>query len=68
MVVDLATISRFLKCLSLRRTQPVFTIHFASEDALNAFFANDEYLKIRQRHFEKSVTDTTTIATYGEVR
>jgi len=42
----------------------VFTIYFSSEDSMNLFFSNDEYLKIRKRHFEKSVTDTTVIATY----
>jgi len=42
----------------------VFTIYFSSEDSMNSFFSNDEYLKIRKRHFEKSVTDTTIIATY----
>ncbi len=31
---------------------------------MNVFFANEAYLKIKQRHFEGSVTDTTVIATY----
>ncbi len=31
---------------------------------MSSFFSNDEYLEIKQRHFEKSVTDTTVIATY----
>ncbi len=42
----------------------VFTIYFSTEDSMNSFFSNDEYLRIKQRHFEKSVTDTTIIATY----
>ncbi len=42
----------------------VFTIYFSSKDSMNSFFSNDGYLKIKQRHFEKSVTDTTIIATY----
>lgn len=42
----------------------VFTIYFRSEDSMNSFFSDEEYLKIKQRHFEKSVTDTTIIATY----
>jgi uncharacterized protein (DUF1330 family) len=42
----------------------VFTIYFSNKDSMNSFFSNDEYLKIKQRHFEKSVTDTTIIATY----
>ena len=43
----------------------VFTIYFSNEQSMNSFFSNDEYLKIRERHFDKSVTDTTIIATYG---
>ena len=42
----------------------VFTISFPDQDSRNAFFSNEEYLKVRQLHFEKSVTDTTIIATY----
>ena len=43
----------------------LFTIYFSNEDSMNLFFSNDEYLKIKERLFEKSVTDTTIIATYG---
>ena len=42
----------------------VFTIHFSTADSIDAFFSNDEYLRVRQRHFEKSVSHTTIIATY----
>ena len=42
----------------------VFTIYFSNEQSMNSFFLNDDYLEIKQRHFEKSVTDTTIIATY----
>ena len=42
----------------------VFAIFFSNKDSMNSFFSNDEYLKVRQRHFEKSVADTTIIATY----
>lgn len=41
-----------------------FTIRFQDEASKEAFFSNDEYLQIRQRHFEASVADTTIIATY----
>ena len=44
----------------------VFTISFPNQESRDAFFSNEEYLKIRQRHFEKSVTDTTIIATYEQ--
>ena len=42
----------------------VFTIYFASEDSMNAFFSNAEYLAVKQKHFVNAVTDTTIIATY----
>ncbi len=42
----------------------VFTMHFPTADSIDAFFSNDEYLQVRQRHFEKSVSHTTIIATY----
>ncbi len=42
----------------------VFTIYFPDKVSMNSFFANVEYLEIKQRHFESSVTDTTIIATY----
>jgi len=42
----------------------VFTIYFPDEDSKNSFFSNNEYLQIKYKHFEKSVTDTTIIATY----
>ncbi len=42
----------------------VFTISFPNKDSKNSFFSNDEYLKIKQRYFERSVAGTTIIATY----
>ena len=42
----------------------VFTIRFADEDSKESFFSNEQYLEAKQRHFEKSVADTTIIATY----
>lgn len=42
----------------------VFTIYFPDEDAMDAFFAHDDYLKVKDTYFEKSVTATTIIATY----
>jgi uncharacterized protein (DUF1330 family)/uncharacterized membrane protein YphA (DoxX/SURF4 family) len=43
----------------------VFTIYFPDDDAMNSFFSNDEYLDIKKRRFEKSVSDTTILATYS---
>ena len=57
-------VSEVLKSETEAPINRVFTIYFSSEDSMNLFFSNDEYLKIRKRHFEKSVTDTTVIATY----
>ncbi len=42
----------------------VFTIFFPDEDSMNSFFSNDEYLEVKRRHFERSVADTTVMATY----
>ena len=57
-------VSEVLKSKTEAPINRVFTIYFSNEDSMNSFFSNDEYLKIKQRHFEKSVTDTTIIATY----
>ncbi len=57
-------VSEVLKSTTEAPINRVFTIYFSTEDSMNSFFSNDEYLKIKHRHFEKSVTDTTIIATY----
>jgi uncharacterized protein (DUF1330 family) len=57
-------ITEVLKSQTKAPINRVFTISFPDQDSRNSFFSNGEYLKIRQRHFEKSVTDTTIIATY----
>ncbi len=57
-------ISEVLKSKTEAPINRVFTIYFSNEGSMNSFFSNDEYLKIKERHFEKSVTDTTIIATY----
>ncbi len=57
-------VSEVLKSKTEAPINRVFTIYFLNEDSMKSFFSNDEYLKIRQTHFEKSVTDTTVIATY----
>ncbi len=57
-------VSEVLKSTTEAPINRVFTIYFSTEDSMKSFFLNDEYLKIKQRHFEKSVTDTTIIATY----
>jgi len=57
-------VSEVLKSKTKAPINRVFTISFPDQESKNAFFSNDAYLKIRQRHFEKSVTDTTIMATY----
>ncbi len=57
-------VSEVLKSKTKAPINRVFTISFPNQDSKDSFFSNNEYLKIRQRHFEKSVTDTTIIATY----
>ncbi len=57
-------VSEVLKSATDAPINRVFTIYFSSEDERKRFFSNDEYLKIKQRHFEGSVTNTTIIATY----
>ncbi|MDO6763626.1 DUF1330 domain-containing protein [Agarivorans sp. 1_MG-2023] len=42
----------------------VFTIYFSDGAAKEAFFANPEYLKVREHYFEASVASTTIIASY----
>ncbi len=57
-------VSEVLKSTTEAPINRVFTIYFSTGDSMNSFFSNDEYLRIKQRHFERSVTDTTIIATY----
>ena len=57
-------VSEVLKSQTKAPINRVFTIFFPDQDSRDSFFSNDVYLKVRQRHFEKSVTDTTIIATY----
>ena len=58
-------ISEVLKSKTEAPINRVYTIHFSDDGSMNSFFSNDKYLKIKERYFEKSVTDTTIIATYG---
>lgn len=42
----------------------VFTIHFASEQQMDSFFSHPDYLAIKARFFEKSVSHTHILARY----
>ncbi len=57
-------VSEVLKSPTEAPINRVFTIFFPDQVSRDAFFSNNEYLKVRQRHFDKSVTATTIIATY----
>ena len=57
-------VSKVLKSETQAPINRVFTIFFLNEAASQSFFSNQEYLKIRKKHFEKAVTDITFIATY----
>ncbi len=57
-------ISEVLKAATDAPINRVFTIYFSSQEAMDSFFSNEDYLAIKRRHFEKSVGDTTIIATY----
>ena len=57
-------VSEILKSRTEAPINRVFTICFPNEKAMNSFFSNEAYLKIKKIHFEKAVTDTTILATY----
>ena len=43
----------------------VFSIYFRDEDAKTSFFQNTEYIEVKQRHYDASVSHTTVIAAYS---
>lgn len=57
-------VSEVIKSPTPEPINRVFTIYFADNDAKDAFFANEEYKAIKQRHFTAAVSDSTIIATY----
>ena len=57
-------VAEVLKSESDAPINRVFVIRFPDEGSMSAFFSNEEYLRVRLRHFEKSVTDTVIIASY----
>ena len=57
-------VSKVLKSMTKDPINRVFTISFPNQDSRDSFFSNADYLQIRQRHFEKSVSATTIIAAY----
>ena len=58
-------IAEVLKSTTENKINRVFTIFFPSEEKMNSFFTNKEYLKIKETHFSNSVESTTIISTYN---
>lgn len=42
----------------------VFTVHFPDQSAQDAFFSNEDYLKIKEQYFVPAVSHTTIMDTY----
>jgi len=40
----------------------VFTIEFPSKDSMDNFFSNSDYLVVKKKYFNRSVTSTTVIS------
>ena len=59
------TISKVLKSRVNEPINRVFTIYFENEKAMDAFFNDEQYLKIRKQYYEPAVSATTVIAKYG---
>jgi len=57
-------VGKVLKSETKAPMNRVFTIKFPDEKLKNSFFSNKAYLKVREKYFDKSVTDITIIATY----
>lgn len=57
-------VSSVLKAKTDAPINRLFTIYFSNEVSKDAFFSNEKYLKIKEKYFEASVSDTTIIATY----
>ena len=58
------TVDKVLRSASDHPINRVFTIHFADEQRMNAFFAHPEYRAIKARFFERSVAGTTILGAY----
>lgn len=42
----------------------LFTIEFPDQEALTAFFNDDDYIAVRKEYFEPSVSNVSSLATY----
>ena len=57
-------VSEVLKKETNEPINRVFTMHFKTEESLNGFFADKNYLHIRNTYFEPAVSAVTVISTY----
>lgn len=57
-------ISEVLKSEVNEPINRVFTICFINEESMNNFFSDKQYLEIRNKYYEPSVTSITLIAKY----
>lgn len=58
-------VDEVLKSTTENKINRVFTIYFPSEEKMNSFFSDKEYLKIKETHFSNSVESTTIISNYN---
>ena len=58
-------IKKVLKSKTKAPINRVFTIFFRDEESMNNFFSDEKYLEVKEKYFEKSVKDTTIIASYN---
>ncbi|ALU42322.1 DUF1330 domain-containing protein [Pseudoalteromonas rubra] len=59
-------VSEVLKSETSALINRVFTIHFPSKEASERFFSDEDYLKVKARYFDSSVTHTTIISEYDK--
>lgn len=58
-------VSEVLKPEEAKSLNRVFVIYFEDEAAMNSFFSNTEYLKVKEKFFEESVAETVIISSYN---
>ncbi|MFT5757165.1 MAG: hypothetical protein ACI9LM_001894 [Alteromonadaceae bacterium] len=58
------TIAEVLSSEVTEKINRVFTINFPNKKGMESFFSNEEYLKIKEQFFIKSVGNTTIISSY----
>ena len=57
-------VSEVLKCESNENINRLFIICFPDKESGEAFFANENYLKVRKEYFEPAVRSAAVISSY----